>query len=80
MKLLRAIACAFKPFSGKSCSHDWDDYLDGAAYAMFFDGEVPNDKPIPFGVEGFKADAAAIWGYWFNVGQYLRSAMDSIDP
>ncbi len=79
MTILRALACAFKPLAGRSCSHSWDDYLDGAAEALYFDGEVADDQALPFGPEGLQADAIAIRGDWIKVGQYLRSAMETIE-
>ncbi len=79
MTVLQALSCTLRPLSGSSCSHSWDDYLDGAADALYFDGETEDDQPVPFGPEGFRADALAIQGDWGNIGRYLRSAMESLE-
>lgn len=79
MNLLRALTCAFKPASSKSSPHIWGDYLDGAAAAILWDMS-DEDPEIPFGSDGFRADAMALRGDWISVGQDLFKAMRSSDP
>ena len=79
MTLLRALTCAFKPASCKSSPHSWDDYLDGAAAAILWI-ESDEDEEIPFGPDGFRADAVALRGDWVKVGRYVFNAMKSLDP
>ncbi len=79
MTLLRAITCAFNPASCKSSPHIWDDYLDGAAAAILWI-ESDEDEEIPFGADGFHADAVALRGDWVKVGRYVFNAMKSLDP